>query len=194
MCLAQGHNAVTPVRLEPAALRSRVKHSTTEPLRSLLSMNRYFTLHWYLSSFIMNLVSIDHARIQKVLSEGVQLWMFLLLLIFVVFVCFYVVVFCCCFFNCFFFGGGVLLLLFCSVYYWIEDPNATLKGTFRASETKRPYRFVNFRGMRVLTPCPSPFLWIRACRRGFHKNIHVLHVSSSSQYVLYAFIVNLTNA
>ena len=35
MCLAQGHNAVTPVRLEPAASRSRVKHSTTEPLRSL---------------------------------------------------------------------------------------------------------------------------------------------------------------
>ena len=34
MCLAQGHNSVTPVRLEPAALRSRVKHSTTEPLRS----------------------------------------------------------------------------------------------------------------------------------------------------------------
>ena len=33
--LAQGHNAVTPVRLEPAALQSRVKHSTTEPLRSL---------------------------------------------------------------------------------------------------------------------------------------------------------------
>ena len=30
------HNAVTPVRLEPAALRSRVKHSTTEPLRSLI--------------------------------------------------------------------------------------------------------------------------------------------------------------
>ena len=34
MCLAQGHNAVTPLRLEPAAPRSRVKHSTTEPLRS----------------------------------------------------------------------------------------------------------------------------------------------------------------
>ena len=29
------HNAVTPVRLEPAASPSRVKHSTTEPLRSL---------------------------------------------------------------------------------------------------------------------------------------------------------------
>ena len=28
------HNTVTPVRLEPAALRSRIKHSTTEPLRS----------------------------------------------------------------------------------------------------------------------------------------------------------------
>ena len=35
MCLAQGHKAVTPVRLEPADLRSRVKHSTAEPLRSL---------------------------------------------------------------------------------------------------------------------------------------------------------------
>ena len=34
MCPAQGHNAVTPVRLKPAAPRSRVKHSTTEPLRS----------------------------------------------------------------------------------------------------------------------------------------------------------------
>ena len=35
MCLAQGHNAVTQVRLEPTASQSRVKHSTTEPLRSL---------------------------------------------------------------------------------------------------------------------------------------------------------------
>ena len=29
---------MTPVRLEPAALRSRVKHSTTEPLRSLFTL------------------------------------------------------------------------------------------------------------------------------------------------------------
>ena len=29
MCLAQGHNTVTPVRLEPAAPLSQVKHSTT---------------------------------------------------------------------------------------------------------------------------------------------------------------------
>ena len=36
VCLAQGHNAVTPVRLEPAAPLFRVKHSTTEPLHSYL--------------------------------------------------------------------------------------------------------------------------------------------------------------
>ena len=35
MCLAQGHNTETPVRLEPTATRSGVKHSTTEPLRSV---------------------------------------------------------------------------------------------------------------------------------------------------------------
>ena len=33
--LLKDHNAVTPVRLEPAALWSRVKHCTSEPLRSL---------------------------------------------------------------------------------------------------------------------------------------------------------------
>ena len=35
MCLVQGHNTVALVRLKPAVPRSRVKHSTTEPLRSL---------------------------------------------------------------------------------------------------------------------------------------------------------------
>ena len=34
--LLKDHNAVTPVRLKPAVFRSRVKHSTTEPLRSLI--------------------------------------------------------------------------------------------------------------------------------------------------------------
>ena len=34
MCLAQGHNAVTQVRLKPAASQFPVKHSTTESLRS----------------------------------------------------------------------------------------------------------------------------------------------------------------
>ena len=33
MCLAQGHNTVKQVRLEPATCRSGVKHSTTEPMR-----------------------------------------------------------------------------------------------------------------------------------------------------------------
>ena len=37
MCLAQGHNAVTPVRLKLATPRSQDKHSTTEPLHSLWS-------------------------------------------------------------------------------------------------------------------------------------------------------------
>ena len=35
---------MTPVRLEPAALRSRVKHSTTEPLRSLIKIVMEITL------------------------------------------------------------------------------------------------------------------------------------------------------
>ena len=45
MCLAQGHNAVTPVRLKPVAPRSRVKHSTTEPLRSLHYSSTL--IHWF---------------------------------------------------------------------------------------------------------------------------------------------------
>ena len=41
---------MTPVRLEPEALRSRVKHSTTEPLRSLfLSTCIYVSVHEILS-------------------------------------------------------------------------------------------------------------------------------------------------
>ena len=35
---------MTPVRLEPAVPRSRVKHSTTEPLPSLNSRSRYANL------------------------------------------------------------------------------------------------------------------------------------------------------
>ena len=35
MCFAQGHSVVMPVRLEPATLCSRDKHSTTEPLAPL---------------------------------------------------------------------------------------------------------------------------------------------------------------
>ena len=51
MCLAQGHNAVMPMRLEPAALQARVKHSTTEPL---CSQKRFSSMsehngHFYLA-------------------------------------------------------------------------------------------------------------------------------------------------
>ena len=56
MYLAQGHNAVTLVRLEPAAPRSQVKHSTTEPLPSLCQQytkNKNYmgkcTKIWYLA-------------------------------------------------------------------------------------------------------------------------------------------------
>ena len=38
--LAQGHKAVMPVRLEPAAPQSSVKHSTSEPLRSLFNQRK----------------------------------------------------------------------------------------------------------------------------------------------------------
>ena len=38
MCLAQGHKVVTTVRLKTAAPQSRVKHSTTEPLRSIFTL------------------------------------------------------------------------------------------------------------------------------------------------------------
>ena len=52
MCLAQGHNAVTQVSLEPAAPRSRVKHSTTEPLHQQITEDpnlKYEIPHIYLS-------------------------------------------------------------------------------------------------------------------------------------------------
>ena len=39
--LAQGHNTMTLVRLKPTVPRSRVKHSTTEPLRSY-----FFFFNW----------------------------------------------------------------------------------------------------------------------------------------------------
>ena len=47
MCLAQGHNAVTPVRLKPTALWPRVKHSTTEPLRSRMLRCHPWARHVY---------------------------------------------------------------------------------------------------------------------------------------------------
>ena len=65
MCLAQGHNAVTLERLEPAAPRSRVKHSTTEPLCSLalnemvLLSSQTFVVSW----FVMVISSLDFSKV-----------------------------------------------------------------------------------------------------------------------------------
>ena len=46
MCLAQDHNPVTPVRLEPAASLSRVKHSNTGPLCSLMTCDEMRKHHF----------------------------------------------------------------------------------------------------------------------------------------------------
>ena len=45
--LLKDHKVVTPVRLEPTAPQSQVKHSTTEPLRSLMLIlyNSYMYLY-----------------------------------------------------------------------------------------------------------------------------------------------------
>ena len=40
------YNAVTPVRLEPAAPQSTVKHSTTEPLRSNQLISTFYSTGW----------------------------------------------------------------------------------------------------------------------------------------------------
>ena len=37
MCLAQGHNTMMPVRLEPAAPQSRAKHLTIDPMHTMWS-------------------------------------------------------------------------------------------------------------------------------------------------------------
>ena len=63
MCLAHGHRAVTPVRLELTSHRSRVKYSTTESLRSL---NRYMhNVYQKLFKFkftwvVMGLIGVFH--------------------------------------------------------------------------------------------------------------------------------------
>ena len=40
ICLAQGHNAVSPVRLEPTTPGSRDKHFSTEQLRSFFMLQQ----------------------------------------------------------------------------------------------------------------------------------------------------------
>ena len=45
--LLKDHSTVTPVRLEPVAPRSRVKYSTTEPLRSFAEVYHKYMLYIY---------------------------------------------------------------------------------------------------------------------------------------------------
>ena len=62
---------MTPVRLEPAALRSRVKHSTTEPLRSLqvvVRHNLFFDIQLDMSS-LMSWVTQVYGKLLT-MSEG----------------------------------------------------------------------------------------------------------------------------
>ena len=88
MCLAQGHNAVTSVRLEPTAPLSRDEHSTTEPLHSVTGME--FTKHLSeqqtgntlirsdlgmhcLSRPFCQATSVRHLRTSTIISEWAQL-------------------------------------------------------------------------------------------------------------------------
>ena len=50
--LLKDHNAVTPVRLEPAAPRSRVKHSATWPLHSLQLRVKSFFAFFFSNVFL----------------------------------------------------------------------------------------------------------------------------------------------
>ena len=63
---------MTPVRLEPAALRSRVKHSTTEPLRSLMMGNGFVSIGLKNLYKIMGngFVSIGLKNLYKVMGNG----------------------------------------------------------------------------------------------------------------------------
>ena len=54
---------MTPVRLEPAAARSRVKHSSTEPLRSHTEGRSDRTLGWIYNT--VKPVCNDHSEIDN---------------------------------------------------------------------------------------------------------------------------------
>ena len=49
---------MTPVRLEPAAPRSRVKHSTTEPLRSLGSVVIVYSVYCKIYVYLVAVLDI----------------------------------------------------------------------------------------------------------------------------------------
>ena len=63
---------MTPVRLEPAALRSRVKHSTTEPLRSQFMVAGYpdMTVHYITLYKAMCSIRHDSSNTVLIYDEG----------------------------------------------------------------------------------------------------------------------------
>ena len=66
---------MTPVRLEPAALRSRVKHSTTEPLRSIMKqivckvLNKFHS-EKYLVAYVLNY--IEQSQLKNAVTWGIR--------------------------------------------------------------------------------------------------------------------------
>ena len=69
MCLAQGHNVVTLVRLVPTAPQSQVKHSTTEPLCSHCSIIGFLVKTKYKS--VLTIVSSE-ASVKKKITVRIQ--------------------------------------------------------------------------------------------------------------------------
>ena len=68
ICLAQGPNAVTPVRLEHATLRSPVRHSTTKPLRSGITCMMYFK--WLLAALKKCLLNLGTFALEIMTFRG----------------------------------------------------------------------------------------------------------------------------
>ena len=63
--LLKDHNALTPVRLKPAAPWSRVKHSTTEPEHSLLTIYLVFLSLVYVKICIFKVIVFYSRQFQK---------------------------------------------------------------------------------------------------------------------------------
>ena len=61
---------MTPVRLEPAAARSRVKHSTTEPLRALLTVLCILKTFYQTFSIIQNYLAITEGWVNIASGAG----------------------------------------------------------------------------------------------------------------------------
>ena len=68
MCLAQGHNTMTPVRLKPTTPQFRVNHFTTELLRSHFLL-QHLLLSWASGFSIEPATNCDYDYV-KVYAAG----------------------------------------------------------------------------------------------------------------------------